>query len=104
MNIRFYFQEVNKTGQEELEKHLAGKKLDRLIRLLQHGNMALAKFVVNAKYHKHHDIFAVRLGLEIAKNNFESEEVSHNLIEAFDLAFNRLSYQLRKAEKLRHDK
>jgi len=46
----------------------------------------------------------VRLGLEIAKNNLEAEEVSQNLIEAFDLAFNKLTYQLRKAEKLRRDK
>ncbi len=104
MNIRFYFQEINKVGQEELEKYLAGKKLDRLTRLLQHGNLALAKFVVNAKYHSHHNIFTVRLGLEIVKNNFEAEEVSHNLIEAFELAFNKLVYQLRKAEKSRHDK
>jgi len=104
MRIRFYFQEINKAGQEELEKHLAGKKLDRLTRLLQRGNLALAKFVLNAKYHRHHNIFAVRLGMAIAKNNFESEEVSHNLIEAFDLAFNKLVGQLRRAEKSRHDK
>lgn len=104
MNIRFYFQEINKTGREELEKYLAGKKINRLTRLLQHGNLALAKFVLNAKYHKHHNIFVVRLGLKIAKNNFEAEELNKDLIEAFDLAFNRLIYQLRKNEKSRHDK
>ena len=104
MNIRFYFQEINKAGQEELKKYLAGKKFNRLTHLLQHGNLALAKFVVNAKYHSHHNIFVVRLGLEIAKNNFESEEVSHNLIEAFELAFNKLVGQLRRVEKSRHDK
>ncbi|MFA4998611.1 MAG: HPF/RaiA family ribosome-associated protein [Candidatus Paceibacterota bacterium] len=102
MNIRFYFQEINKSGQEELEKHLGGKKLDRLTRLLQHGNLALAKFVLNAKYHKHHNIFAVRLGLEVARKNFEAEELSQNLIEAFDLAFDRLINQLRKLESLKH--
>jgi len=104
MNIRFYFQEINKAGQEELENYLAGKKLNRLTRLLQHGNKALAKFALNAKYHKHHNIFVVRLGLKIAKNNFKTEELSQNLIEAFDLAFDRLIYQLRKNEKSRHDK
>ena len=104
MNIRFYFQEINKAGQEELEKHLGEKKLDRLTRLFQYGNLELAKFVLNAKYHRYHNIFVVRLGLEIAKNNLEAEEVSQNLIEAFDLVFNKLAYQLRKAEKLRRDK
>jgi len=53
MNIRFYFQEINKVGQEELEKHLGEKKLDRLTRLFQYGNLELAKFVLNAKYHRH---------------------------------------------------
>ncbi len=104
MNTRFYFQEINKAGQEELEKHLGEKKLDRLARLFQPGNLELAKFVLNAKYHRHHNIFVVRLGLEIAKNNLEAEEVSQNLIEAFDLAFNKLAHQLRKAERLRRDK
>jgi ribosome-associated translation inhibitor RaiA len=94
MRIRFYFQEINKAGQEELEKYLSGKKLDRLTRLLQRGNLALAKFVLNAKYHRHHNIFTVRLGLAIAKNNLEAEEVSHDLIEAFNSAFNKLIYQL----------
>ena len=83
---------------------LQEKKIDRLIRLLQHGNLVLAKFVINAKYHKHHNIFAVRLGLAIAKNNLEAEELSHDLIKAFDLAFGRLIDQLRRVEKSRHDK
>ncbi len=102
MNIRFYFQEISKSGQEELEKYLGGKKLGRLTRLLQHGNLALAKFVLNAKYHKHHNIFAVRLGLKVARKNFEAEELSQSLIEAFDLAFDRLINQLRKLESLKH--
>ena len=102
MNIRFYFQEINKASQEGLEKYLGGKKLDRLTRLLQHGNLPLAKFVLNAKHHKHHNVFAVRLGLEVARDNFEAEELSQNLIKAFDLAFDRLIDQLRKLESLKH--
>ena len=96
MNVRFYFQEINKTDKEKLEKYFQEKKFDRLVRLLQYGNLALAKFALNAKYHKHRNIFAVRLGLKIAQNNFESEEVGYNLIEAFDLAFDNLIDQLRK--------
>jgi len=98
MNIRFYFQRINKTDKEKLEKYFSNKKLDRLVKLLQQGNLELAKFVLNAKYHVHHNIFVVRLGLEIAKNNLEVEEVSQNLIEAFDLAFDSLVGQLRKLE------
>jgi ribosomal subunit interface protein len=102
MNIRFYFQQINKTDKEELEKYLDEEKLNRLTRLLNHGSLALAKFVLNAKYHKHHNIFVVRLGLGFAKNNFETEELSQDLIKAFDLAFDRLISQLRKLENLKH--
>jgi len=101
MNVRFYFQEIDKASKEQLEKHFADKKLNRLTHLLQHGNLELAKFVLNAKYHKHHDIFIVRLGLKVAKKDFEAEEKNYNLIEAFDLAFNRLIDQLRKLETTR---
>jgi len=102
MNIRFYFQQINKIDKEELEKYLDEEKINRLTRLLNHGSLALAKFVLNAKYHKHHNIFVVRLGLGFAKNNFETEELSQDLIKAFDLAFDRLISQLRKLENLKH--
>ena len=104
MTIRFYFQKINETDKEQLEKYLSEKKLSRLTKLLQHGNLELAKFVLNAKYHPRHNVFLVRLGLKIAKNDLTSEEKGQNLIEAFDLAFDSLVYQLRKAEKSRHDK
>jgi len=102
MNIRFYFQQINKIDKEELEKYLDEEKLNRLTCLLNHGSLALTKFVLNAKYHKHHNIFVVRLGLGFAKNNFETEELSQDLIKAFDLAFDRLISQLRKLESLKH--
>ena len=104
MNIRFYFQEINKASKEQLEKHFSDKKLNRLTRLLQHGNLELAKFVLNAKYHRHHNIFIVRLGLKITKNDLEAEEKNYNLVKAFDLAFDRLIDQLRKLETIKHDK
>ncbi|MEK7519405.1 MAG: HPF/RaiA family ribosome-associated protein [Patescibacteria group bacterium] len=103
MNIRFYFQEIDKGSQEKLRNYLTDKKLSRLTRLLQHGNLALAKFVLNAKYHRHHDIFLVRLGLKVAKKDLNSEEGSQNLLEAFDLALDKLINQLRRLESLKQN-
>ena len=104
MNIRFYFQKINKKDKEQLKKYFNDKKLVRLTKLLQHGNLELAKFVLNAKYHQRHNIFLVRLGLNIIKNDLTSEEKGHSLIEAFDLAFDDLIIQLRKLESKRRDK
>ena len=104
MNIRFYFQKISKIDKERLEKDFKDKKIVHLTKLLQHGNLELAKFVLNAKYHQRHNIFLIRLGLKIAKNDLTSEEKSQNLIEAFDLAFDNLIGQLRKLENIKHDK
>jgi len=97
MNIRFYFQKISEADKENLEKYFNDKKLNRLEKLLQHGNLELAKFVLNAKYHAHHHIFLVRLRLEIKDKNMRAEENSQNLIEAFDLAFDNLIRQLKKS-------
>ena len=104
MNIRFYFEEIKKADKEQLENYLKDKKLSRLTHLLQHGNLELAKFVVNAKYHRHHNVFLVRLGLKVVKHDLNAEEKSQNLLEAFDLALDDIIIQLRKLESLKHDK
>lgn len=104
MNIRFYFQKISKTDKEQLEKDFKDKKLARLTKLLQHGNLELAKFVLNAKYHSRHNIFLVRLGLQVINKDLEAEEEGRHLIEAFDLAFDNLISQLRKLENIKHDK
>jgi ribosomal subunit interface protein len=98
MNIRFYFQKISETDKEKLKKYFNDKKLGRLVKLLQRGNLELAKFVLNAKYHSRHNIFLVRLGLKIINKDLRAEEKGRNLIEAFDLAFDSLIRQLRKLE------
>ena len=103
MTVRFYFENIIKIDKENLQKYFREKKLSRLEKLLQRGSFELAKFVLNAKYHRHHHINIVRLGLNIGKKDFESEEKSNNLIEAVDLAFDRLINQLRKLEGKRQD-
>lgn len=105
MTTRFYFENIKESDKRLLEDYFTEKKFGRLEKLLLHGNSALAKFAVNAKYRQRHNTFMVRIGLSFAKKNFRSEEISHsNLLESFDLAFDRVINQLRKSESKLHDK
>ena len=103
MTIRFYFRQIDKVNEDRLRDYLAEKKLGRLTRLLQHGNLELAELELRVEHSEHHNIFSVKLDLIIAKNNLAAHEDGHNLIEAFDLAFDNLINRLRKLESIRHD-
>ena len=104
MTARFYFEKIEESDKRVLEDYFRDKKLVRLEKLLQRGNLELAKFVVSAKYHQRHDTFIVRLGLNFVQKNLNSQESGHTLLEAFDLAFDRIINQLRKSESRLHDK
>lgn len=109
MTTRFYFENISEPEKTALENYFHEKKLGRLEKLLQrrqggHSNFELAKFAANAKYHKRHDFYIVRLGLNFAKNDLAAEEKGHLLTEAFDLALDRIVNQLRKSEDKLRDK
>jgi len=106
MKFRFYCQNISKVFEVQLEDYFVRKKQKGLIRLLAHGNSDLAQLDVRAKYSQHHNIYSVRFDLVITnrKNLVGAEESSHDLIEAFNLAFARLASQLRKQESLGHNK
>lgn len=102
MIIHFYFKKVTREDKEKLKNYLTDKKLKRLTRLLQHGNLELCNFFIQVEYFSHHNAFSVKLDLKIIEHKLFSEEKSHNLIKAFDLAFDSLINQLRKIENLTH--
>ena len=105
MTTRFYFEKIKEADKRLLEKYFQEKKFIRLKKLLQHGNFELAKFVVNAKHHERRNTFIVRIGLNFAGENLRSEKNGHgSLLEAFDLAFDRIINQLRKVENKKHNK
>lgn len=104
MTTQFHFQEIKESDEQLLEKYCREKKLGRLEKLLQHGNFELAKFVVSAKYHSRHSVFLVRLGLNFSGKDLRAEDKGGALLEAFDLAFDRIINQLRRTESKRHDK
>lgn len=104
MTTRFYFENIREPDKQILKDYFQEKKIGRLEKLLLHGSFALAKFDVNAKYHQRHDAFIVRIGLNFAAKNLRSEEKGQTLLEAFDMAFDRIINQLRKVESKLHDK
>ncbi|MFC1789411.1 HPF/RaiA family ribosome-associated protein [Patescibacteria group bacterium] len=98
MKISFYFQKFDESCKKELRDYLTEKKLNRLERLLHHGNLELAKFRVHAEYFPHHNAVLVKLTLSIKKHEFIAEKRTFNIIEAFDIAFDNLIIQVRKLE------
>lgn len=104
MITRFYFQKVKDSDKSLLEKYFQEKKIGRLKKLLLHGDFELAKLVINAKYHERHNTFVVGLELDFAKEKLNSEDAGHILLEAFDLALDRLINQLRQLDSKKHNR
>ena len=102
MTVRFYFENIKDSDKLFLESYFIEKKIIRLQNLLRHGNLKLAKFTANAKYHSRRSVFIVRLGLAIAQNDLSAEEKGRTPLEALDLAFDRIIGQLRKVESKKH--
>lgn len=96
------FQKVDDVYKKELRDYLTEKKMSRLTRLLQHGNLELAKLRIHIEYLPHHNNMSVKLTLSVKKHDFVAEKNAFNIIEAFDIAFDNLIIQVRKLENKLH--
>lgn len=104
MLTSFYLKKADEASQELLRKHLTDKKQIRLTRLLRHGSLGVADFRVRVDNSAHRKkFFSVNLTLNIGKKKLVAEKRGMNLLEVFDLAFNKIIFQLRKLEGIRHD-
>lgn len=104
MNISFYLKNTDKNNQDVLEKYLTDKKLNRLTRLLKHGNLEIADLRIRIENSPHRKrLFFINLTLNIGKKKLVAKEQGMNILEVFDLAFDCLVFQARKMEALRHD-
>lgn len=104
MQIHFTFRKVDEKSKEKLERCFYSSKLNRLTRLLNHGNLELAILNIRSEYFKKHNAFSIKAELNIKKCRLMGEETSHDIIKACDLAMTRLTNQLRKAENIKHKK
>jgi len=104
MNINFSFHNTDENCKAKAESYLTEEKLRSLTRLLQHGNFDLAALDIRVEYLEHHNNFLVKMDLKIAKHILVSEQDTHDLLEALDLALGKIVTQLRKIEAIRHHK
>jgi ribosome-associated translation inhibitor RaiA len=103
MNTRFYFRKTDAGQEKQLKDYLDEKKLGRLTRLLRCSDPETADFEIRVEYSQRHNIFSINLTFIFTKHKLVSLRKSHNLIEAFDLAFDCLVFQMRKIESVKHD-
>jgi len=104
MIINFYFQRVDVGSKKQVEDYFTKAKLGRVEKLLQHGNLELAKLKVKVEYLSHHNEFFVELILDISRHEVLAEKRAFSLQEALDVSLDHLVLQLRKIENIRHDK
>jgi len=104
MKIHFSFKNVDLKAKEVLQKYADEKKISRLTRLLQHGNLEVADLDIKTEYFTKHNAFDVKMSLKIKKDRLLGGETSHDIRKAFDFALNRVIAQLRKIENIKHKK
>lgn len=104
MNVNFSFHNTDESYKAKAENYLTEEKLGSLTRLLQHGNLDLADLDIRIEYFLHHNNFAVKMNLKIARHVLVSEQDTHDLLEALDIALEKIVAQLRKIEAIRHRK
>ncbi|MFH1401509.1 MAG: HPF/RaiA family ribosome-associated protein [Parcubacteria group bacterium] len=104
MNVNFYFHKVDESCKKQIENYFNKEKLSRVERLLHHGNAESAELKVKVEYFLHHSEFFAKLILNIPRHEVVAEKRSFKLLEALDMALDRLVLQLRKIENIRHKK
>jgi ribosome-associated translation inhibitor RaiA len=104
MKINFSFHNTDAVCKDTLENYVTEVKLQSLTRILQHGNLDAAELDIRTEYMPHHNIFEIKINLEIPRHVLTAEESSHSVNEAFDLALGKIIAQMRKIEEIRHHK
>lgn len=95
MNIQFSYKQVEEKDRHFLEDYLE-KKRERLAKLLPDNVWANARLEIRVEKFMKKDAFKVEIFLISPANDFMSSEDDHTIIEAFDLALDKLVMQLRK--------
>jgi len=103
MKTHFSFLNTDENCKKVLEDYVNEEKLQSLTRVLQRDDLDLADLDIKVEYFAHHNNFSTKINLKIGKRVFFSENIGHNLTEAFDLTLEKIVSQLRKLESRRHN-
>ncbi len=95
MNIQFSYKQVEEKDKKFLGNYLEKKK-QRLATLLSDNEWANTRLEIRAEKFVKKDAFKVEIFLISPEHNFMSGEDDHTIIEAFDLALDKLIMQIRK--------
>jgi ribosomal subunit interface protein len=103
MNIQFSYKQVKDSDKVFLENYI-DKKIDRIKNLLNKENFENANLDIRAEEFVKKSACQVELRLSFPSGNFVASEDDHTIIEAFDLALDKLIIQLRKWHEKENDK
>jgi len=95
MIIQFSYKQVEEKDKHFLEDYLEKKK-ERLAKLLPDNQWENARLEIRAEKFMKKDAFKVEIFLISPVHDFMSSEDDHTIIEAFDLALDKLIMQMRK--------
>ena len=98
MQVQFSYKQVSEKDKKFLEKYI-DKKEDRMKRLLSQEEFENALFEIRTEKFVKKEAYKVELFLDTTKNKFMASEDDHTVIEAFDLALDKLIIQLRKSHE-----
>lgn len=101
MNIQFSYKQVSEKDRKFLEDYVYKKK--ERIKTLVSEEFEIARLEIRAEKFAKKEAFKVELFLYLPWQKFISSEDDHTIIEAFDLALDKLIIQLRREhEKIKN--
>ncbi len=103
MNIQFSYKQVPERDKNFLQEYIE-KKDKRLATLVPEREMGVARLEVRVEKFAKKEAFKVELFLDLPTDQLMSGEDDHTVIEAFDLALDKLIIQLRKRHERMSEK
>lgn len=95
MNTQFSYKQVSEKDKKFLEDYVE-KKRERIKTLVAEEDFEIARLEIRSEKFARKEAFKVELFLYLPNQNFMSSEDDHTVIEAFDLALDKLVIQLRR--------
>jgi ribosome-associated translation inhibitor RaiA len=96
MNVQFSFKAVSEKDKKFVEKYFYEKKEERLKTIMTEADYENAMLEIRSEKFAKKEAYKVEFILTFPEQKFVSSEDDHTIIEAFDLALDKLIIQLRK--------
>jgi len=95
MHIQFSYKNVTEKDKKFLETYI-DKKTDRIAKLMNESDFSNANLEIRVEKFTKKEAYKCEIHLNYPRQNFMTSEDDHTVIEAFDLALDKLIIQLRK--------